>query len=114
MGFVPRAKPPPQQQEPSTSQPADEIFHDVLHDTLNGAEGFSDWMTELATITDWGPLPDGSQQQDTLSSSSPEPTPPSDAQSLSSSRSSEISESERLRINFEWDPWDNGDTDVPE
>ncbi|KAK0988512.1 hypothetical protein LTS01_009147 [Friedmanniomyces endolithicus] len=114
MGFVPRAKPPPQQQDPSTSQPADDIFHDVLHDTLSGAEGFSDWMAELATITHWGPLPDGSQQQDTLSSSSPEPTPPSDVQSLSSSRSSEISESERLRINFEWDPWDNGDTDVPE
>ncbi|KAK1045252.1 hypothetical protein LTR33_015211 [Friedmanniomyces endolithicus] len=114
MGFVPRAKPPPQQQDPSTSQPADDIFHDVLHDTLSGAEGFSDWMAKLATITHWGPLPDGSQQQDTLSSSSPEPTPPSDVQSLSSSRSSEISESERLRINFEWDPWDNGDTDVPE
>ncbi|KAK0276227.1 hypothetical protein LTR35_010550 [Friedmanniomyces endolithicus] len=113
MGFVPRAKPPPAP-ETSTAQLADDMFNDVLHDTLDGAEGFSDWMAGLATITHWGPLPDGSQQQDTLSSSSPEPTPPSDVQSLSSSRSSEISESERLRINFEWDPWDNGDTDVPE
>ncbi|KAK0320372.1 hypothetical protein LTR82_008486 [Friedmanniomyces endolithicus] len=113
MGFVHRTKPPPAP-ETNPVQPADQIFHDVLHDTLDGAEGFSSWMAELSTITDWGPLPDGSRQQDALSSSSPEPTPPSDAQSLASSRSSEISESERLRINFEWDPWDNGDTDVPE
>ncbi|KAI7470230.1 hypothetical protein KC351_g12786 [Hortaea werneckii] len=45
--------------------------------------------------------------------SSPELTP-SSGLSTGSSRESDISQSERLRINMEWDPWGTGDTQIPE
>ncbi|KAI7466472.1 hypothetical protein KC351_g14457, partial [Hortaea werneckii] len=56
---------------------------------------------------DWGLRPEGAME------SSPELTP-SSGLSTGSSRESDISQSERLRINMEWDPWVTGDTQIPE
>lgn len=78
---------------------ADELFLGGLQGAFHDSDLFSgDWV-DLATVTDWGfpPLePD----------SSPELTP--------SSRNSDVSQSEKLRINMAWDAFGNGDTGVPE
>ena len=83
-------------------QSADESWLSMLTNELSdAAEMDSDW-SRFNGVTDWGLRPDPE--------SSPELTP-SDSQS---SRASDISQTERLRINFEWDAFGNGDTGVPE
>ncbi|KAK3073171.1 hypothetical protein LTR53_005459, partial [Teratosphaeriaceae sp. CCFEE 6253] len=62
---------------------------------------------DLMSITDWG-LPEDAPP---LSSPGSELTPPSS--DASGRSSSDIGQSERLRINFEWDAFGNGDTLVP-
>ncbi|KAK3657997.1 hypothetical protein LTR56_000794 [Elasticomyces elasticus] len=108
MGFVPLVKPMPVPEDTAAPTNTDNGFNDLMLGTLGDDEGISDWTGDFAGVTDWGLRPDEMQDM-----SSPELTPPSDAVSQSS-RSSDISEAERLRINFEWDPFGNGDTQVPE
>jgi hypothetical protein len=59
-----------------------------------------------AYVNDWGLRPDDG----TGLPSSPETTPESSNTSLNS----DVSSNDRLRINFEWDAFGNGDTAVPE
>jgi hypothetical protein len=87
----------------------DELFDELFMNGATAADGnifISDWndLGDVSSITDWGLRP------------SPDPSPdltPSDGTSQSS-RESDISQSERLRINLEWDAFGNGDTGVPE
>ena len=93
---------------PSTPPPVvmyeNSIFEDLMMN--NGIADGSNWFDYTADLRDahWDLHPE--------LESSPEPTP-SDGTSQSS-RESDVSQSERLRINFEWDAFGNGDTAVPE
>ncbi|RMY62649.1 hypothetical protein D0864_12774 [Hortaea werneckii] len=83
----------------------------MLSDSFNPsvAPFIDDWSTfgMDGNTVDWGLRPEGTTE------SSPELTP-SSGTSTGSSRESDISQSERLRINMEWDPWGTGDTQIPE
>ncbi|KAI7525153.1 hypothetical protein KC316_g18520 [Hortaea werneckii] len=83
----------------------------MLSDSFNPsvAPFIDDWSTfgMNGNTVDWGLRPEGPME------SSPELTP-SSGTSSGSSRESDISQSERLRINMEWDPWGTGDTQIPE
>jgi hypothetical protein len=85
-----------------------DLFEDLLTDvqTTGGHTFLNDWadLEDFSNVTDWGLRPEPE--------SSPDLTP-SDGTSQSS-RESDISQSERLRINLEWDAFGNGDTGVPE
>ncbi|KAI6860969.1 hypothetical protein KC318_g21133 [Hortaea werneckii] len=83
----------------------------MLSDSFNPsvAPFIDDWSSfgMNGNTVDWGLRPEGPME------SSPELTP-SSGTSTGSSRESDISRSERLRINMEWDPWGTGDTQIPE
>ncbi|KXL49995.1 MAG: hypothetical protein FE78DRAFT_253561 [Acidomyces sp. 'richmondensis'] len=84
-------------------------FAELLQTTLAGADDSFDFAGSLTggVTNDWSILP----QADPLLDSSPELTP---SDGTASHASSDISQSERLRINLTWDPFGNGDTQVPE
>ena len=85
-----------------------DLFENLLADvqTTGGHTFLNDWddLEDFTNVTDWGLRPEPE--------SSPDLTP-SDGTSQSS-RESDISRTERLRINLEWDPFGIGDTGVPE
>ncbi|KAK3716472.1 hypothetical protein LTR37_006368 [Vermiconidia calcicola] len=84
----------------------DEAWIDSFSNELVGHQGVTDledW-SRIDSVTDWGLRPEPE--------SSPELTPSSLASH--SSRESDVSQSDRLRMNMEWDAFGNGDTGVPE
>lgn len=85
-----------------------DLFEELLMDvqTAGGHTFLNDWadMDDLSNVTDWGLRPEPE--------SSPDLTPSSGASQ--SSRESDVSQSDRLRLNLEWDAFGNGDTGVPE
>jgi hypothetical protein len=92
----------------------DQSFYDIIQSTLGGMEGVDDALDFTGNVATWNLGPEHLDTA-TVNSSSPELTPGTTNDSASqSSRASDISRFENLRINFEWDPWGDGDTYVPE
>ncbi|KAK4541700.1 hypothetical protein LTR36_007409 [Oleoguttula mirabilis] len=81
-----------------------EDWRDMLQGSLSNGADVADWSSfGQHSKIDWG-LPQ-------YSDSSPDMTP---SDGTASSRASDVSQSERLRINMEWDAFGNGDIHVPE
>ena len=100
--------PAPEPTQPDAPiDPTQDIFEDLLMgvQTADGHTFLDDWtdLQDFSNVTDWGLRPEPE--------SSPSLTP---SEGTQSSRASDISQTERLRINLEWDAFGNGDTGVPE
>ena len=83
---------------------ADDAWVDLLQNQLSDTNTYVDEWSHFSNVDDWGLRPEVESTPDLT---------PSD-QASQTSRASDISQSERLRINFEWDAFSNGDTGVPE
>ena len=87
----------------------DQLWAEISSTVAAGVSSFEPFNFDDSTgalVTDWGLRPD-----DTAGvPSSPETTPKSSSASLNS----DVSGSDNLRINFEWDAFGNGDVAVPE
>lgn len=84
----------------------DGLWQEVVRSTLQSVDVLDDWTMLGQVHSDWGLRPEG------VDSDGFSELTPSDASA--SSRDSDVSQTERMKINFEWDPFGNGDTYVPE
>lgn len=90
----------------------DQLWADIGSTVASGLATFDPFnfdSTDSVQIDDWGLRPEHAAVEGLQSS--PDTTPETDRQS---SRSSDVSANDRLRINMEWDAFGNGDTAVPE
>lgn len=90
----------------------DQLWADISSTIASGLSTVEPFNFDTMTggqIDDWGLRPEDGTVEGIQSS--PETTPETDSQS---SRSSDVSISDRLRINLEWDAFGNGDTAVPD
>lgn len=111
MGFEPTAN---TENEPATSALTEEekLWAEISSTVASGLSSFEPFefgASDAAQIDDWGLRPEVTAVAGVHSS--PETTPETDSQS---SRSSDVSANDRLRINMEWDAFGNGDVAVPE
>jgi hypothetical protein len=87
----------------------DQLWAEISSTVAAGVSSFEPFNfddSNGALVTDWGLRPDDAAGVP----SSPETTPKSSSASLNS----DVSGSDNLRINFEWDAFGNGDVAVPE
>jgi hypothetical protein len=87
----------------------DQLWAEISATVAAGVSSFEPFNFDDSTgalVTDWGLRPDDAAGVP----SSPETTPKSSSASLNS----DVSGSDNLRINFEWDAFGNGDVAVPE